>query len=86
MGANNIFFTNKTNLIESLKKMNARCCVYSIHDKLAELCDCKYGASNFMLNNCGEKTGCPELRSITKIFEVMTDEEYSQFIFRIRNL
>lgn len=61
-------------------------CVYS-GNWSDNRCDCKYGGPNEDFRwRGGEQSGCPELRSLYRIVEMMTDDEWQEFGLRGQNV
>lgn len=74
--------SDRQRLLNAVEKIGIKLCSYSYLDKWAIPCDCKYGVESDRLKGegiyCGEQTGCPEMRDIYSLVELMTDEEYEE--------
>jgi hypothetical protein len=70
------------NTIYSMQRMRCEYDGYSINrnSQPPTSCDCKYGY------NGSEQTGCPELRLVCSLLDVMTDEEYKLLIKRSNDI
>ena len=64
---------NRENVIKFLEEVRAkRLCAY-----IGTRCDCKYGADHIGAH--GESgNGCPEMRCVEAMFELMTDKEFER--------
>ena len=69
---------SREEMIETLTKIAASHCGYSIHGKLARVCDCKYGFDPTR----SERSGCPELRAMMELLDKMGDLEYFEIFQR----
>lgn len=69
-----MFIKNRAELVYNLEALRKRLCCYSPG---ISFCDCKYGATGQ-----GEKTGCPELRSVIVLLKNMTGTEFQKIIKR----
>lgn len=75
-----MFVIERKKLLSQIIKIQRMACSYD-NMLLAEptsFCDCKYGIGEEGF--CGERTGCPKLRNVTRLLEAMTDEEYEKFM------
>ncbi len=82
-----MFFTSREETRKVIEALQGMACAYSIVGpakgvKPVSSCDCKYGGTNLMK---GTETGngCPELRSVVEILDVMTEREWEMLIKRI---
>lgn len=75
---------NKEKLVEAVNTIQRISCVYDglFHQTAPDFCDCKYGVS-VETKPYSENTGCPELRDVKALFEVMTDKEYERLVSRV---
>ena len=88
-----MFITEKYRLKSFLHHTQRNFCGYDPYGIVEEgtitpppsFCDCKYGAT---IPNLGptEKTGCPELRCVTELLNLMTEEEYITIMERGGNI
>lgn len=75
-----MFYLRRKQLLHAIKDMRKMVCVYLGSD---DRCDCKYGYRHMYDSSWRtEQRGCPELRNVAHILEVMTDEEYENFLAR----
>lgn len=75
-----MFAVEKNKLTKAVDIMQKALCQYR-----SDCCDCKYGANNFETGrHSGEECGCPELRLLVKILDIMTDEEYYDLLARAK--
>lgn len=78
-----MFIVDKNELLENIIKMQRTKCSYDMFGFFRDdtpppdVCDCKYGASGQ-----GEQTGCPELRCVTALLNLMTEKEYLNIMHR----
>ena len=74
-----MFFGDKDEVLESIKVARKNACHY-----MGSTCDCKYGGpvDRFSDEREGERTGCPELRTLIVLLEQMTEEEYDNILKR----
>ena len=69
--------TSREEVLRGLEAVGAKQCVYSHGKEWATYCDCKYGIDPAGDGQfCGEKNGCPELRSAHRVIEALTDEQF----------
>ena len=75
-----VFGAEREELIETLTALQRASCDYdSKQDDPPGICDCKYGYELKPYGSYhGEKNGCPELRSVVALLNVMTDKEYEK--------
>jgi len=74
-----MFIRGRKYLLQVITRMQRQRCVYDMM-LLAEppkFCDCKYG-----YDESGEQTGCPELRCVSELLKLITDEEYTKIMAR----
>jgi len=73
-----MFGIEKSRLKINLEKIRSKLCSY-----VGNYCDCKYGKEDQEPSNRSERfSGCPELRQVLGILEVMTEEEFKEFCDR----
>ena len=77
-----MFGCSKERLIAGLVNINKAHCAYNNGNSDLGRCDCKYGAGEKYNPNSELGNGCPEIRSVTKILEKMTDDEYEELCKR----
>ncbi len=84
-----MFAVNKKYLTDAVHRMQRTFCSYDMYEEsspkkddehIPSFCDCKYGFSG--RSHVSEQTGCPELRLIHSLLNVMTDKEYEELIVR----
>lgn len=80
-----MFYTDKDTLQTAIDILQRECCVYDHYEPDSErlppsFCDCKYGYSGD--KKYSEQSACPELRCVSHLLKVMTDEEYAILINR----
>lgn len=82
-----MFIIDKTKLEKFCLRSQRNFCGYDSYGQLdlsnppPPFCDCKYGAKTPNVGR-SEKTGCPELRCVTELFSLMTEEEYTTIMKR----
>lgn len=69
---------NKEIYISTLKKIREKICGY-----VGTTCDCKFGFASKGTDS--EKTGCPEIRCLIHLLEVMTEKEFQTILKRAAN-
>lgn len=81
-----MFFTSKEATAKVIADLQVMACAYRVitdtKDKRPTRCDCKYGGTNLMK---GTETGngCPELRSVVEVLNVMTEREWKMLLKRV---
>lgn len=66
-----MFVCNRIDAMHAIQKLGEQQCCYAGGQWLARHCDCKYGGPK-----SGEKTGCPELRTLHLLLDTMEDHEF----------
>ena len=85
-----MFFKSRERTMAAIANLGSLKCAYlpGHGDPVAwptSRCDCKYGFT-VASKPYSEQTGCPEMRSVYKVLEAMTDEEWSDFVTRARGV
>lgn len=78
-----MFYGNKDEVKNTLRLMQKNVCAYDLGffpEEKEIKCDCKYGYNP--KQTYGERTGCPELRTVVKLLEKMTEQEYMDILQR----
>lgn len=82
-------FTSRANLLKTVTSLRRALCQYDalMHKKAPSFCDCKYGRVFVKGDTPGsfamhEMTGCPELRCVEYLLQVLTDDEYKSLTER----
>lgn len=84
-----MFYGERKECLAVLKLVGRESCQYG-GNRPDNICDCKYGVKGVPMfdfdtpgkeqirdrNNISEQTGCPEIRSIYRVIEKMTGEEW----------
>lgn len=68
-----MFYPEREELLQNINIFQKRVCGYKCTPDCK--CDCKYGATGV-----GEKTGCPELRTVIALLSKITDKQYNSLL------
>ena len=86
---------SKNDMVEFVNKCQRMLCAYDIYSSgegaetyykrsAPSHCDCKYGANSSSIGRGSENgNGCPEMRCVKSILEVMTDKEFERIVKRM---
>lgn len=56
------------------------CCAYRSDSH----CDCKFGVGDTLMSHHEQGNGCPELLTVMRILQDMPEDEYGQYLNKIR--
>lgn len=72
---------SREKLLENLEKIRASLCCYANSEKF---CDCKYNPE-FSRSRRGEHTGCPEVRKVIRLLELIPEDEFAALLKKADN-
>lgn len=88
-----MIFCDRQQALDALKIIGRLRCAYA-GDWPDNICDCKYGGpvlmphpvygANLPHEVLGEQTGCPELRTLYRVIEKLTDGQWENAVFDAR--
>jgi hypothetical protein len=77
-------FKDKQELYQFLANLQGAICVYHREGQPGPsgFCDCKYGANN-LAKGTESGNGCPEMRNVLALINIMTDKEFERLCKRL---